>query len=649
VALITGAAGRDQERARATALAPFRDEPENPQLFVDGPLTVAWLGAPDRSFSESGEVVCLLEGTIYNGSDLERRYRADGPPERLLAVAYKRAGTAILNDLRGDFWLLLWDRTARAGLVVADQLGCRSPYWTRDRGDLLLASEVPELLAAMTRRPGPDPLALAHWLELTLAPAGRTLYAGVRRLPAAHFMALDASAAEPKRYWEPAYRPPFTAPRAELVQLVRSALDVAVRRRLSGAGESGALLSGGLDSSVVAALAAQADSDVRAYSATFPCHPTVDETALIDRTVGRLGVHSTRICVRRGSVLWGALEYMRTWELPPTSPNLFFWIPLFERAAADGVRVMLDGEGGDELFGCSPYLIADRIRRGRPLAALELAQRFPGWLGTPPRYRVRGWLRDYGVKGALPPIAHKLMRRVRGSRRYPSHWILPSLGRAWLESEESAFEWKRLPGPRWWAFLASATTRAVGPALVQEGTRRRAGMAGIAPRHPLVDVDVIELMLRMPPELAFEPQFSRPLLREAAAGLLPDEVRLRRGKSFFDAVFEEALAGPDLPLAREILGAPEAELRAFVDLDSAYKELLAFGPPSRSGSRLAWTIPVWRLLTAECWLRSQADGGFLEGLIGGKNGRGAVYELVRIDGRATRRRNRPARDRADSR
>jgi hypothetical protein len=125
---------------------------------------------------------------------------------------------------------------------------------------------------------------------------------------------------------------------------------------------------------------------------------------------------------------------------------------------------------------------------------------------------------------------------------------------------------------------------------------------------------VVELMLQMRPELAFDPRFSRPLLRESVAGLLPEEVRLRASKSSFDAVFHAALAGPDLPVLRRVVGAENARIGQYVDLDAVRSQLLDPSPPGDRGARQRWAVSVWRLLTAECWLRAQEDAAFLTGL-----------------------------------
>jgi asparagine synthase (glutamine-hydrolysing) len=416
-----------------------------------------------------------------------------------------------------------------------------------------------------------------------------------------------------RRYWDPTSVSSTSSSKEDAIGGLRAALERSVRRRIADAPAAGVLLSGGLDSSAIAAMLSVTRQDgqgqlLEAYSATFPDHPGADESDLIDRTTRHLGLRSTRIVVREGGVVDGMLGYLASWGVPPTSPNLFFWVPLLERAASDGMKVMLDGEGGDEVFGLSPYLLADRIRHGRLLAAIELARRFPGSADPAAPARVWRLLRRWGLKGALPAGSHQMARRLRGAGHYTPGWLRPAMARLWLETE-AGYAWKASPGPRWRAFLGDAMT-GLGPRWVYEQARRRTAMWGIEARHPLVDVDVVELIMQLPPELAFDPQASRPLLRGCVDRLLPDEVRLRPAKASFDAVFFSGLTGPDLAAVRGVLERGDAEIGAYVDLSAMRRLLLDSDPPTDRWKLQPWATTVWRLLTAECWLRSQSDLDF---------------------------------------
>ncbi len=564
------------------------------------------------------EETCLLEGRIYNLRELAQQLGidADGPgvdgagsaPEAVLPAAWRRWGEGMLERLRGDFALLLWNPSSGRGLLARDQLGSGSIYLHGAGRRLVFGSEVSQVLALLASRPGPDEVALAHWLACSGAPAGRTLYAGVRRLGEGRLIRFNDGGWEEDRYWAPRYRPDTEADREAAIAGLRQRLDAAVQRRSRGA-TMGLMLSGGIDSCAIAGVAAEHSSDPasrpRAYSAVFPRYPRADESSLIDDVVASLGLDSVRIAVEAGSPLAGSLEYLREYELPPSSPNLFFWLPLLRRAAADGMTALMDGEGGDEVMATGYYLLADRIRRGRVVDAVRLARRFPGAGKSPPWRSILSVLRDYGLRGAFRA------GRPRGLRSAPA-WLAPSMRAGLLESEDP-WGWTRAPGPRWWAQLVRALTSASGSVLGRDQIRHRAALAGLEASHPLLDLDLVEFVLGLDPTLAFDRSRARPLLREAVRGLIPDSVRLRPYKSNFDVVFHRGLLETDAAVLERLLG-DGAEIRGYLDPEALRRELL--GPPGSAAGDQARAIYLWRLATAECWLRSQADPDAAQNALG---------------------------------
>jgi asparagine synthase (glutamine-hydrolysing) len=528
----------------------------------------------------------------------------DGAPH-----AVSGGSSAPASELRGGFVLIEWDEACLT--AARDQVGERSLVWARGRGGILVAGDAADLLSLLPTTPAPDPAALGHWLTLGAPPGDRTMFSGIARVPPAHRLVVaDGGEVRVERYWsfpQPPKRP--VTDRAEAADRVRGALETAVSRH---AGEPGTavMLSGGLDSAAVAVAAAARTPPVctTAYSAVFPDHPDADESKLIDATAAALGVRTVRAVVRGGSVAAGAIPYLERWMTPPASPNLFFWQPLLDHAAASGVHTLLDGQGGDEVFALSPYLIADRVRRGDLAGAIALIRRTPG--GERATGRAIGeWLVEYGLKGALPPSFAAARARI-DARRGPPSWLAAELRDA-VAATEPRGEWKRAGRPRWWAHLMSVTVDGPGPRLSFDDIRRRDTLSGVTSGHPLVDVDLLEVVVQTDPALAYHPALSRPLLRQALGDDLPDAVRLRPTKTSFDAPFHEALAGTDQPVVRRLLG-PGACLAEYVDMRQLRAELLERLPdtPRRGG----WALRLWRLLTAEMWLRTVADRGFAQQL-----------------------------------
>jgi asparagine synthetase B (glutamine-hydrolysing) len=593
----------------------------------DGGAAVEELGRLRLAISGRAESVgradgmfAALDGDVYNLSELAREAGVvpAGGPARLLATLCRRSGEALLPKLRGDFLLVLWDEREGRGILVRDQTAGRGLVYCARGRTVIFASEVNHLLPLLPTTPGPDSVGMAHWLNVSAPPGDRTLYAGVYRLAAGSLLRLGERPVYAERYWTPQYRGVLDGSVDELAAGLRDVLTEAVRRRILAGDRTGLLLSGGLDSSGVTAIATRLLSPrfrpAVSYSAVFPRHPSIDESGLITEVAHDHGLDAMWMEVRRGSLFPGALDYLHRWRTPPTSPNLFFWNPMFRAAAEHGTTSLLDGEGGDQVFGLSPYLLADRLRRGRALSAVRLARRMPGAGPRPPWRAVCGKLRQVGVRGALPVWVQGLRRSLSPPSRYASSWMLPASAATFAETDDS-WRWREQRGPRWWTYLVKETTTGVGPALTLDHVRRRNTMSGITPRHPLLDVDVLEYMYRVPPETAYDWRFSRPLFRASLAGLLRDEVRLRPDKSSFDAVFHESLLGDDMPTIRRLLLGPDAEIRRYADQERLRSELLDLPPERYPGGVVWWALPVWRATTAECFLRALADPARLEAFI----------------------------------
>jgi asparagine synthase (glutamine-hydrolysing) len=592
--------GRADSARLPTALAP-----ESASILEEGPLRVAYSG----SQAPSNGPLCLLDGYLDNLSALIDALEAPMPssPEQLLAAGWRRWGRDLLPRMRGDYALLIWDRERGEGLLARDQLGARSLYLFELDGALLFANEIRLLLALLPRRPGPDPVGVAHWVAGSGRPGTGTLYAGIRRLEPGGMVHLDLRGIREERYWTPVYHEPLDTPELDMADVVREAIGIAVGRRMSRSGATGVLMSGGLDSSAVAAVASgHAPGSVTAYCGVFPEHPAVDESELIEQLRSSLQLPAVIAQVRSGGLLASALESQRAWESPLLAWGDFWALPLLREAASAGVEVMLGGDGGDELFAVRSYLIADELRAGRARNALRLVRQLPGAAHGPSPREMVTVAGNLAVGGALPYGLHKLLSRPFAARGHP-RWLSPQALRSLLVSEDP-LAWKRLDGPRWWARTAHVLTRGVEELGVFEALRRTAMLAGLEARHPLFDLDLIELLLRAPPRSTFDPRLDRPLLRASMTDLVPDAVRQRGSKALFDSLISDSLLGSDGALVQAVLANPKAELRAFVDLGAARSALLQSGP-DRPAHPFQSTQYLWRLITAECWLKAQADPG----------------------------------------
>jgi asparagine synthase (glutamine-hydrolysing) len=486
-------------------------------------------------------------------------------------------------------------------LARRDPLGSRPLVYTRLGSRVLWAEHEHELIARLPATPAPDPLVLRCWLEHGTLPPGRTLYEGIHRLPPGCRLLEVDGAARLDRHWRPRFVETFSGRREEAAEWLRGEVFAAVARAAAGEGLTAVRLSGGLDSAALAAglRARPAPSEsALAFSLVFPEHPEADERELVEASAAHAGLSVEQVPFARGQELLPAVRrHIERWRLPPGSPNLFLWEPLMARARAAGATRMLDGEGGDELFGTAPDLIAEMLRRGRLLRAWELCGRIPGVGPEPARsLRLRA-MRRFGVAPLLPATVRR-RRRVRRARRGQTGSLLSEADRI----EQAEIERERLPaeGPLWWRWLAAAVTD-VDALDVAAQLRREEVDGGIERRHPfLFDLELVEAVLRLPPDLGFDPLRDRPLLRDALAGHVPEAVRGRTAKARFNPLSAETLGAAEGQRMLAALAEPGAPVRAYV-VAEALDGLLAAPRASPPGAR---ELQLWRLGIADLWLRS---------------------------------------------
>ncbi len=530
---------------------------EGLEHVVRGPLAIAFDPAPAAAWADVDDVTCVLSGYLYDPSGLARELDVDGGnPAELVARAYRRSGEEILTELRGRYALALWDGRSQRGLLACDLLAMEPLFYWRGTGRLAFASELKDLFSVLPATPGPDSTAFAGWLGGGSCPSDRTLYDGVARLPPGRLVELGAKAGEQRRYWRPRYQGTMSGTRDELAEGLRAEIERSVGRRLSPR-LSGVVLSGGLDSSIVTAIASrqrEPGTQLRTYSAVFPGE-SFDEGWKVQRLTESLGIEPATFKVEPQGALWLALKHVERWGLPLLGAGGLVESAIMNEAAREGVEVMLDGQTGDETLGFAPYLLSDLLRHGRLIAALRLTGRWP--LGRPATPRERRWALTYiGVKGALPYGLRNARKRLSGRDGDGGPLWLSPARRAAFAKQQDPWAWKHgSSGPRWWRYLSDRLVEGPNRELRIDYLRHRAA-AGVVNDSPLYDFDLIDYCLRLPPELAFASEHTRPLARHAMRDLIPDEVRLSNQKADFSSFCFEILTNADAPGIERLLDRP---------------------------------------------------------------------------------------------
>jgi asparagine synthase (glutamine-hydrolysing) len=566
-------------------------------------------GADPRRTPPSG---AAIEGFVDNLPELaaDLGLASAMGADSVAAHAFARWGEQMLPRLRGDFALVVWEQEGRRLLLAQDQVGVGALFYVPVGRGMRFASEIHDLLSLLPRAPGPDEDTLIRYLASEDALPGATFYEGVRRLGAGHRMLIDDLKVEVRRYRRVPYRAPLCGSRLEVAAQLRDALIDAVEVRTRGARRVGITLSGGFDSSVVAAAAATVlprIEDIRGYSAVFPGIPAMDDRDHLDVLVRALSLTNPRYANEPGGALETAVAYTRAFRLPLIGPGWVTEIPLLRRAQADAIDVLLDGQGGDETFGSAPFLVADELRRGNLPGALGLIRGgFQGaWRGVSAR-RAAQLLFHYGIRPQIPPRLRRQVRTLRDVGHYaPAHLTRPAARQ--LVDGSDDFMWAgKHDGPLWWSHLRYLLIDRREDAGLGDYIRHRSRWFGLRGRPPLFDLALTEMTLQIPPEMRFDTHLDRPIGREAVAGLLPDEIRLSHRKSNLAPFYLRGLTGSDLPIIAHLLGAPALEIGRWVRPETL-SAMLERPPRAGDPGRSEWMRVIWACASAELWLRQRRD------------------------------------------
>src|SRR6185436_15021004 len=318
------------------------------------------------AFNEDKSVTVVLNGEIYNYRELRAELETRGHSFRsasdteVLPHLYEEYGDGMIRELNGMFAFALWDSRRRRILIARDRFGEKPLYWGVFDKTLLFGSEPKVLLAHPAVRPSLNLNALRQYLSFDYVPAPLSIYEGINKLPAAHKLTLENGRVNVERYWQLNYKTTEPVPSEnEAARELHDLLADAVRMRLVSDVPLGVLLSGGVDSSTVAALAVRASTEaVKTFSISF-AESSFDESAYARGVAKFLGTdhHEERLSANLAANL---VSEIGSWMDEPFSDPSLVPTYLLSRFTRKHVTVALGGDGGDELFAGYPMYTGHR-------------------------------------------------------------------------------------------------------------------------------------------------------------------------------------------------------------------------------------------------------------------------------------------------
>ncbi len=562
----------------------------------------------NQPMRRDGDLTIVFNGEIYNfieiRQELERLgqvFATTSDTEALLA-AYAVWGTDMLTRLRGMFAFALVDERRGRLLIARDPFGIKPLFIARREDGFSIASEIAPLLEVPGVSRRADASAVAAFLDTGLSDAGtRTFFADIKSLAPAHFAVVDLTsknlAIEPKRYWRPVYDARISD-RAEAAGLVRERFLDSMKLHLRADVPIGSMLSGGIDSSAIVASMRRLlgpSGDLHSFSFVSPGDP-LDETAYIRLMAQAAGTIPHEIEAGPEQFAAEIETVARHQGEPFGSTSIYAQYKVAEAARSAGIKVLLDGQGSDELFaGYRFYLgarVAGLLAAGEPLRAGRLLARMAGLPGV----RLPSAL--FHTLTALDvPFAGRLQRRAE-ARLGPGALVDP----AWRSSVAEMMHHGRSL-PRRLALLDrlnASLERDVLPALLRFEDRNTMAFS-IEARVPFLDVPLAEAACGLAPHLLVDDYgTTKPVLRDALRGLVPDAILDRRDKIGFAAPEARWLKGAAGWVAREIERATPESV-PFLQLAIVRDTL-----PRMVSGQTPWQPWGWRILSLLLWTRIHA-------------------------------------------
>src|SRR5712692_668829 len=540
------APGPELLRAMTTAIA--HRGPDGDGFFCDGPvglghrrLAIIDLVTGDQPMSaDDGSAVLIFNGEIYNFRELRRELEARGAAFRttsdteVILRAYEAWGVDCLPRLRGMFTFALWDKARRRLFLARDRVGIKPLVYAWDGRRLLFGSEIKALLEDPALPRELDWEALRDFLTLHYIPSPRTIFRSIRKLPPASYLLLDLDRGEPeiRRYWDLRFEPDDRPSEADWLEGLRWHLSDAVRSHLVSDVPIGAFLSGGVDSSTVVALMAQATAGrVRTFSIGFD-DSDFDELEHARAVAQRYETQHFEYVVKPNAL--DTLPRL-AWQFDePFADSSALPTYFVSKITREHVTVALSGDGGDENF-------VGYARYARALALHDRLDRFPGMLGRS-LFRLAGWLlpetlRGHGyleMLGADPVERYFRMmafQRSDGLRR-----LLSREAQTHVAPEVAPGLFRELAGasgaPDYASTMQYLDVRCYLPEDILTKVDKTSMLVSLESRVPLLDHVLMEFVATMPTRLKFENGAGKAMLKRAMADDLPPETLTRSKMGF---------------------------------------------------------------------------------------------------------------------
>jgi asparagine synthase (glutamine-hydrolysing) len=558
------------------------------------------------------EGTCLVfNGEIYNYPELRKRLIADGVrfethcDTEVILHLYERYGDDCVEHLTGMFAFVLWDERRERLFFARDPIGEKPLYWAARNGTFVFGSEIKALLEHPSVEREVNRAMLGPYLANAVSVAPETLYRGIHKVPAGSSGHCDRDGVEIRRYWSASQPRRFVEDdRESATRRVRELLDASVQARLMSDVPVGVLLSGGVDSSAIAGLVRARGGELASFTVGFPGHDLHDERVEARWVAERFGTQHHEVVLSEQDALGSLRPLVHHADEPLADPVCVPLYSVCKLARERGIKVVLAGEGADELFwGYASYRgVLERWRRSSRLLSLPRAVRRAAVMATPAN---RNPLRREWLEGLASGRANPVHMPVCMTAYQRHRTLLDTKdGTGWSPSADRSAE-----DPL--STLAFDTQeyefQVRLPELLLMRIDRFSMANSVEARVPFLDPALVDYGYRLPVGLKVRDGISKSILKDALADVLPERVTARP-KQGFSAPTSQWFFSSHGHLLKDLMR--QDALRAYFDVDYLDGLLETGDPTSWESGQILWPI-----LNFGLWHKYWIEGEPFEALV----------------------------------
>ncbi|MDO9518777.1 MAG: asparagine synthase (glutamine-hydrolyzing) [Pseudohongiella sp.] len=615
IAGIVGVSGQPVYHGEIKAMcdAILHRGPDDDGYFVDGPaglgmrrLSIIDVNSGHQpAWNETNDICVVLNGEIYNYRELRLELMSkghifkSGSDTEVIVHLYEEMGEDCLHQLRGMFAFAIWDKTKQILLLARDRLGIKPLYYAEANGRLLFASEMKALLQLPDIKKELNWESVNYLFSFLSTPGDESILKGVHKLQPGHYLRVcQGKPVENIQYWDVQFTPDTIRSEQDTVGILREKLQEAVRYCMVSDVPVGAFLSGGLDSSsVVAMMSREQRAPVKTFSIGFP-EPAYDETAYARQVASVMGSEHHELML--DADVAGQMQKLAWFLDEPFGDSSAIPTYMVSQLASGHVKVILSGDGGDEIFaGYDKYMVErkERSRDAIPQPLRKMIGAFAEHL--PEGTKGRNYLRHLALSGKHRYLdASSLFGVSQKSSLFTADFSRQIRATdSWCRASELL---ANSGDSHWLSSLQYHDLKTYLPLDILTKVDRMSMANSIEVRVPLLDHKLVEFAATIPADMKIKQGRTKHIFKEAMRGILPDELIDRR-KQGFAVPLGHWFRGQLNSFVRELLLSERSLSRGIFNA-SYIEKIIALHDRGRPMDQ-----HLWVLISFELWCQNFMD------------------------------------------